>query len=312
MTQKIETTIAALAKRADQLAIKRAKAQDALDKATKARQDALLSGDLDDERALARLQAVVDTAASAVTGIDDAITVLARQKSEAEAQLTAERERVKRAEAADKLAVQVSAIATVFKPWLERSRVLADTLAQLEHWHFGCNEMSQFLQSAMGQLETAMNIQVAELQAMPKAIIDGVMDVPPPKPVAAPPAVTAEPEPTRTVFCLRSIRWKSAAGREYSALQYEDVQLPLALAEKALRRGVCVPVTDDRRKTLRNARGGHHANVNAIDIVDLDALDDPKAPYVGPETAEVLRQADFKVVDRGPARTGVINVARVL
>lgn len=59
--QKIEITIAALAKRGDQLAAKRAKAQEALEKATSVRQQALLAGDLDDQRALDKLQSAVDS-----------------------------------------------------------------------------------------------------------------------------------------------------------------------------------------------------------------------------------------------------------
>src|SRR5215471_7678099 len=82
--QKIETTIASLVKRADQLAAKRAKAQKALETATSARQQALLAGDLDDQKALDKLQAAVDSATSALTGIDDALAIIAQQKADAE------------------------------------------------------------------------------------------------------------------------------------------------------------------------------------------------------------------------------------
>src|ERR1700726_1143489 len=104
---KLESVIALLMKRGDQLAAKRITAQKALDKAVKARQETLLSGDLDDQRALDKLQAAVDTAASALSGIDDVMGVLAQQKAEAEGQLAAERERIERAAAGDKLNVQV-------------------------------------------------------------------------------------------------------------------------------------------------------------------------------------------------------------
>ena len=60
--QKLETTLATLVKRGDQLAAKRAKAQDAPEKATSARQQALLAGDLEDQRALDKLQSAVDSA----------------------------------------------------------------------------------------------------------------------------------------------------------------------------------------------------------------------------------------------------------
>jgi hypothetical protein len=50
-----ETTIASLTKRGEQLAAKRVTAQDALDEAIKTRQQALLSGDLDDQRVTHRI-----------------------------------------------------------------------------------------------------------------------------------------------------------------------------------------------------------------------------------------------------------------
>jgi hypothetical protein len=291
--QKLETTIASLAKRADALATKRAKAQEALEKATSARQQALLAGDLDDQRALDKLQTAVDAAGSALTGIDDALAILARQRAEAEAQLTAERERVARGEAADRFDKAISAIEAAAAPWLELSRIYADALSEIAHAHFGCDEMSKFLQSCMGQMETAANFHLGELKVMPEWIRDGRQDIPPKKPELAPVAVVEPPPPTRTVFCLRSIKWDNG---QRTALQYEDVDLPVALADKAMRRGACVSVTDDRRKSLKGARGGHHVNVEALDIVDLDDLDDPKAPYIGPDP--VLRQADFRTIDR--------------
>src|SRR5262249_22194950 len=90
--QKLETTLAALVKRGDQLAAKRAKAQEALEKATSARQQALLAGDLDDQRGLDKLQATVDSAKSALTGYDEALAALQSQKAVAESALATERQ----------------------------------------------------------------------------------------------------------------------------------------------------------------------------------------------------------------------------
>jgi hypothetical protein len=52
--QQLETTITSLTKRGERLAAKRAAAQEALEKAITSRQQALLAGDLDDQRALQR------------------------------------------------------------------------------------------------------------------------------------------------------------------------------------------------------------------------------------------------------------------
>ena len=123
--QQHETTIASLTKRGEQLAAKRVTAQDVLDEAMKTRQQALLSGDLDDQRALDKMQAAVVAATSDQASIDDALAILAQHKAEAEVQLAAERERIERDAAADKLDKQVAAIEAALPGYLEQSRTLA-------------------------------------------------------------------------------------------------------------------------------------------------------------------------------------------
>jgi hypothetical protein len=194
MTQKIESKIAALVRRSAQLDAQRSAAQAALEKATQARQDALLGADDIDEQKLAKLQRAVSDAASLLQGIDDAIGILLKETAEAEAQLATERDRVARDAAAGKLTGQVSAIEMALRPWLEKSRVLADALAEL-HWHFECGQMTAYVQNCMAEVETALNIHAAELNAMPAAIRDGSMPIPMPKPTPIaplPPAVTQE------------------------------------------------------------------------------------------------------------------------
>jgi chromosome segregation ATPase len=194
--QQLEATIGALAKRDEQLVAKRAMAQDALDKAIKARQQALLAGDLDDHRALDKLQGTVDTAASTLAGIDDALAILAQQKAEAERLLSAERERIERAAAADKLHKRVAAIEAALPSYLAQSRALADALSEIGHWHFESGQMSGFLQNTMGQIEIAANFTLAELKAMPDAIRQGRQAIP--REPASTPVVVTEPTPEMT------------------------------------------------------------------------------------------------------------------
>src|ERR1700722_3126707 len=94
--QQLEPTIVSLTKRGKQLAAKRVTAQDALDEAIKTRQQALLSGDIDDQRTLDKVQAAVVAATLDLAGVDDALAILAQHKTEAESQLAAERQRIKR------------------------------------------------------------------------------------------------------------------------------------------------------------------------------------------------------------------------
>jgi multidrug efflux pump subunit AcrA (membrane-fusion protein) len=201
-THNLETTVASLTTRGEQLAVKRATAQLALDRAIKARQHALLSGDLDDQRALNNLQGLVDTAASTLTGIDDALTVLAHDKAEAEHQIKAEHERKQRADAADKLHKQVAAIEAALPIYLQTSRDLADGLSQIG-WHFELRQMTSFIQSTMGQIEVAANFALAELKSMQEAIRGGQQPVP--QDPFSMPSVEPLPEPpVMTVFMLRS------------------------------------------------------------------------------------------------------------
>lgn len=305
-TQELEATIASLTKRGEQLAAKRATAQATLDNAIRARQHALLSGDLDDQRALDNLQGLVDTATSALTGIDDALAVLAQDKADAECQLAAERERIKRADAADKLHKQVTAIEATLPIYLEKSRDLADTLSEIG-WHFETGQMACFLQSTMGQIEVAANFALADLKAMPDAIRCGQQAMPQeplPMPVVAP-----EPElPTMTIFMLRSANYRDHDGRKRFSGQYEDALMPVATAQRALNKGIAVPTTDPRRAHLRGARGGDFTP-DAPDVVDLDAAEASKAAlhHVDP----VLRSANFTIIDRSAEeRTIEINATR--
>ncbi|RXG86146.1 hypothetical protein [Bradyrhizobium zhanjiangense] len=306
--QQHETIVTSLAKRGEQLAAKRAAAQDTLDRAITGRQQTLLSGDLGDQRALDKLQANVDAAASALAGIDDALVILAHQKTEAERQLGAERERIERASAADKLHKQVVAIEAALPGYLAQSKALADALSDVSHFHFESGQMAGFLQNTGSQIEIAANFTLAELKAMPDAIRQGRQPIP--REVATAPVPLPEPaSPTMTAFMLRSARYCDPDGRRRFAGQWEDATMPVATAQRALGKGIAAPLTDPRRAQLRGARGGDF-DPKAPDVVDLDAVaEPPTAPKIEPDT--VLREANFTVIDRSAeARTIEIEVPR--
>jgi hypothetical protein len=109
---------------------------------------------------------------------------------------------------------------------------------------------------------------------------------------------------------IKSAKYRGANGTCYCG-QYEDATMPPEIAQKALRCGAAVSITDDRRRHLRGARGGDF-NFSAPDVVDLDAVDDASgARYAGPNDP-VPASANFRLIDRGPAVTGTITVARAL
>jgi hypothetical protein len=306
--QQLETTIASLTKRGEQLAAKRVTVQDALDEAIKTRQQALLSGDLDDQRALDKMQAAVVAATSDLAGIDDALAVLAQHKTEAERQLAAERERVERNAAADKLDKRVAAIEAALPGYLAQSLALADALSKIGHWHFESGQMAGFVQNTMGQIEIAANFALAELKALPEAIRQGRHAIP--RELALTPVAVPEPEPpTMTIFMLRSANYRDHDGSKRFAGQWEDATMPVAMAQRALDKRMAVAVTDPCRARLRGARGGDF-NPKASDVVDLEAVEVPKAvPHIEPDP--VLREANFTLIDRSAeAHTIQIEVSR--
>ncbi|WP_076858185.1 hypothetical protein [Bradyrhizobium mercantei] len=176
--QELETTIVSLTKRGEQLVVKRFAAQAAADKAIKARQHALLSADLDDHRALDKVQSAAATASLDLAAIDDAIAVLAQQKAEAEHRLAAERERIERGAAAEALTDQVAAIRAALPGYLEHSRVFVDALSEISLWHFESDQIARFAQNTMAQIEVAANFAMSELAAMPDAIREGRQAIP--------------------------------------------------------------------------------------------------------------------------------------
>ncbi len=312
MTKKIEETISALAKRVTQLDIQRRTARGTLDRAIQARQDALLVADEIDEAKLARLQRVVNDAASLLEGIEQAIATIAEQKAEAEAQLAAERDSSEREAAAQALDVQVAAIKGKLPKWLAASREFTDALtavARLRHYETG--EISAHVQNLAGQVEIACNLVLAELQALPDMIRNGNAPIPReerPAPIVA----AAVPPPTMTVFMMRSARFRDHDGRKRFGGQYEDVIMPLTTAQKAMRLGVAVATTDTRRAALRGSRGGDF-RPDAADVLDIDEAAERSGPeHAAHDTSDVMRQANFVQVDRGPERKGVISVQRLI
>jgi hypothetical protein len=243
-----------------------------------------------------------------LTGIDDALAVLAQRKAEAEVQLAVENERVERAVAADKLDKQVAAIEAALPRYLEQSRALADALSKIGHWHFEGGQMAAFVQNTMGQIEIAANFTLAELNAMPDAIRRRRQAIP--RELALTPV--PEPEPpaaTMTVFMLGSAHYRDHDGRKRFAGQWEDATMLAATAQRALNKGIAVAVTDPRRAQLRGARGGDF-NPDAPDVVDLDAVETSKR-VLHVKSDPALREANFVVLDRSAeARTLQIEVPR--
>jgi hypothetical protein len=300
--QKLEHHIEQLAKQAERLANRRVAAQQALDNAIKVRQQALLAGGDIDDAQLAKLQAAVSDASSLLQGIDDALAMLAQQKAEAEAALAAERDRADRAKVSAEMSAAVSDIESRIEPMLSEVRELGKALTAIDHLSFEVGQLGQYLSSVSGEAEVALAFVVPDVRRLADAVKDGSAAIPR-RPKAAPVPVPEPVAPTMTVFMLRSAKYRDHDGRSQFAGQYEDAMMPVPTAERALRHGVAVSVADPRRAQLRGARGSDYRPL-APDVIDLDSIEEPKGvPHLGVAIADpALRDANFTVIDRGPAR----------
>jgi hypothetical protein len=297
--------------RAAALSTQRAAAEAALAKATAAHQSHLIDGDFADEKVGAKLHGEVVACALRVSGFDAPLAELQAQIVDLEKNVADEHAAIKRAAAADKLGQQVDAIETALPKFMSASGALTDALSAIGGWHFETGQMASFVQNVRAQIELAAGFSLAELRATVDRVKTG--DAPmPPEPVSEPVTAVEPPPPTQTVWLLRSVKYRDNAGMVRLARQYDDAEMPMETAQRALHRGVAALVTDPRRRDLKGARGGDPVNARAIDIIDLDAVDEATVPAIGTENNPVLAAAKFRVIDRSSeARTLKIEVPRL-
>ena len=234
--QKFESVVATLKKRGALLSTKRVAAQAAVDSAITARQEMLISGDIDDQKLALKLQSAVDSAASTLGGIDDAISALRVQIESAEQQLAAERERVERIAASEQIAANVDAIDKLLGPWLAASRDLAAAMEML-HWRFESMQMAGFIRRCASEIEAASAFTSADLQNAVASIRDGTMAIPSDH-VEIEPEPEPEPERLEQVFSLHATTWVDSEGQRRRAPKWSDIELPPATAARALAGGI--------------------------------------------------------------------------
>jgi hypothetical protein len=308
--EKSHKLLTELRSRATALADKRTAAELALTEAMATRQQHMLEGDLADDRSAEKLQAAVDNCSSKLAGLNSALDALQAQIADTEQKIIAERNAIERTAAADKLSQQVDAIEATLPEFMRASSALNDALSAIGYWHFESGQMSSFILNATAQIELASGFSLAELRATVDRIKTG--DAPIPREPDREPVAVVEPPRTMTVWLLRSAKFRDHTGTVRHARQYDDVELPLKTAQRALRLGVAALVTDPRRRQMKGARGGDPVNPNAPDIVDLDAVDEAKVPDIRTESNPVLAAANFRVIDRSAeARTLEITVPRL-
>ena len=141
--QQLEETVAILAKRGEQLTAMRVRAQSTLDDAVVAQQERLVSGDIDDQRGLDKLRQAVVSAKMDLVSIEDAIGLLERQKSEAEATLAMERERAERIKASADIDTTTNAIEAQVERTLPVLRELGNALVAVDHLSYEAAQLGR-------------------------------------------------------------------------------------------------------------------------------------------------------------------------
>ena len=269
----MEKNVSALRQRIATLKTKRAAAKTALDAAVSARQAFVTTGDLDDgaatDRALAKLQGVVDSASSLLAGLDAAIAAVSAQLSEAESALTAERESAARAAAADKIARNLAALEPEIEKYLAAGRKLAADLGKFGTAVFDASALSDYVGRATGEIELAAAVVAREIGAAIDRIRDGTARIP-----------RMSNSPSRLSRCCRRCKPKlflcsrharycdPATGALVRLHRYQDAVISPRLAEIALRSGAATQLSDPVRKL----NAGRWPPMNSASAAfDLDA-----------------------------------------
>jgi hypothetical protein len=289
-----------LRQRAVALGRKRDEAKSALEEAAAARQQHHLEGDLEDLKISAKLQAQVDSAASTLRGLEDAVAALLPQVAGAERQLAAEQERAERKVASEKLGQEIAVLESKLHPWLEATRALADLWGK-QTLRFEAGAIGRYLANAAGEVEVAANVTLVDLHGAVKAIGGGREAIPRPALILV--ETPALPPPTVPCFALRHVAWTDHHGTLRSAsANTGNIALPEAAAERGLKSGAVVLMSDPKVKQLARSR----AELFVPDPARCELLDDSVIP---PSTVKTAKHSAFPLppgetfepLDRGPA-----------
>ena len=304
--EKLEAELASLRARAAALNSRHSAAEAAHDDAKAKLQRHHLEANLDaDDKIRAKLETAVATCAMTRDGYADALAEVQTKVADVEQKLAAERFAVERKAASEKLARDLDAVERALPDYLAAGKRFADALEKL-HFHHESGAMARFIGNTASQVEVAAGFALVELRGMVDAIRDGITPIPAAKPASASVPAPEPSPPTETVFMMKSAKYRDHDGRSRFAGQWEDATMPVATAQRALRLGVAVPVTDPKRARLRGTRGGDF-NPRAPDVVDLDAVEEPKGvPHANP----VLSGAHFTPLPTAAPRTILIDVPR--
>jgi hypothetical protein len=176
---------------------------------------------------------------------------------------------------------------------------------EMLHWRFESMQMAGFIRHCASEIEAAAAFTSADLQNAVASIRDGTMAIPSDR-VEIEPVTEPEPERLEQVFTLHATTWVDSEGQRRRAPKWSDIELPPATAARALRLGICVPLSDPRRRQLVGMSPGHPEEhwCKNLDAEPEDAVTSEENGH----RSEPVQHTAFTVVDRGPAIS--LRVAR--
>ena len=184
---------AQLTERQARLTGMRSEAQAALDAALGDRQSHLIGGNVDNDDVAKTLQARADSAQSALVGLDDAITALAIQITNAEAAQCAEQLRIKSEADAKELSAVLANVEKVLPAWIATAREMSELLGSLNNFRYQVGGVSNYLGGVATETEVGLRVVLDDLSGAIGPIARGEQSIiigktPQVPAVAAPPA----------------------------------------------------------------------------------------------------------------------------
>jgi hypothetical protein len=155
------------------------------------------------------------------------------------------------------------------------------------------NGIAVFTASSLIEVAAAIPVVAEVLRQHARAVTNNLAPaampkVPEPsaKPVAAPPKA-----PTVRVFSTKPIKWLDKDGKQVSGGKCVDIDLPVAVAERALASGACVKLDHPTRAGNLGRWPGNYSLAVCFD------LDSSEAAVPGPQ--ETIVHSAFTPIDRG-------------
>lgn len=200
--------------------------------------------------------------------------------AEENVRVVAERDALARAESVAVFNKQIAAYERTLGV-IEGLKTHAAAAAELRDSSFDLGRISDYALNAATELEWAIPPALADLRRIVAGVSSGELPIPlrgknQPALVAAPPS-----PPTERIFTIKSIAWSDEEGKINRARGFNDIDLPPALAARAISLGAATTLDDPRRKKLRGmlAGAGEPLLEKCVPLNDIGELakDEPSA-----------------------------------